>query len=59
MVSKENKDLRFEIIDEEDRRFTAQVFLNDEPMEKGYGFSKKKAEQDAAQKTYELLKLGK
>ena len=56
---KENKDLRFEIIDEEDRRFTAQVFLNDEPMEKGYGFSKKKAEQDAAQKTYELLKLGK
>ncbi len=55
---KENKDLRFEIIDEEDRRFTAQVFLNDEPMEKGYGFSKKKAEQDAAQKTYEQLNLG-
>ena len=55
---KENKDLRFEIIDEEDRRFTAQVFLNDEPMEKGFGFSKKKAEQDAAQKTYETLKLG-
>ncbi len=55
---KENKDLRFEIIDEEDRRFTAQVFLNDEPMEKGFGFSKKKAEQDAAQKTYERLNLG-
>ncbi|MEO1255318.1 MAG: ribonuclease III [Bacteroidota bacterium] len=54
---KENKDLRFEIIDEEDRRFTAQVFLNDEPKEKGYGFSKKKAEQDAAQKTYEQLNL--
>ncbi len=55
---KENKNLRFEIIDEEDRKFTAQVFLNDESMEKGYGFSKKKAEQDAAQKTYEQLALG-
>lgn len=55
---KENKDLRFEIIDEEDRKFTAQIFLNDQPMAKGFGFSKKKAEQDAAQKTYEQLKLG-
>ncbi|MEQ9468370.1 MAG: ribonuclease III [Ekhidna sp.] len=54
---KENKDLRFEIIDEEDRKFTAQVFLNDAPMAKGFGFSKKKAEQDAAQKTYEQLNL--
>ncbi|WP_425392250.1 ribonuclease III [Ekhidna sp.] len=55
---KENKDLRFEIISEADRKFTAQVFLNDDAMEKGYGFSKKKAEQDAAQKTYEKLNLG-
>ncbi|MEP0274497.1 ribonuclease III [Ekhidna sp.] len=54
---KENKDLRFEIINEEDRKFTAQVFLNETPMEIGYGFSKKKAEQDAAQKTYEKLNL--
>ncbi|MEP1031974.1 ribonuclease III [Ekhidna sp.] len=55
---KENKDLRFEIIDEEDRKFTAQVFINDQAMSKGFGFSKKKAEQDAAQKTYEQLNLG-
>lgn len=55
---KENKDLRFEIIDDENRKFTAQIFLNDEPMAKGFGFSKKKAEQDAAQKTYEELNLG-
>ncbi len=54
---KENKDLRFEIISEEDRKFTAQVFVNDQAMAKGFGFSKKKAEQDAAQKTYEQLNL--
>lgn len=54
---KENKELRFEIIDEEDRKFTAQVFLNDSPMSQGFGFSKKKAEQDAARKTYEQLNL--
>lgn len=56
---KENKDLRFEIISEEDRKFTAQVFLDDAAMSQGFGFSKKKAEQDAARKTYEQLNLGK
>lgn len=54
---KENKDLRFEIISEEDRKFTAQIFINDQPMAQGFGFSKKKAEQDAAQKTYAQLNL--
>ena len=54
---KGNKDLRFEIINEEDRKFTAQVFLDNEAMAKGFGFSKKKAEQDAARKTYEDLNL--
>lgn len=54
---KENKELRFEIISEEDRRFTAQVFINDAAMAKGFGYSKKKAEQDAAQKTYDQLNL--
>lgn len=56
---KENQDLRFEIINEEDRKFTAQVFLNDQPKAQGFGFSKKKAEQDAARKTYEDLNLEK
>lgn len=55
---KSTKDLRFEIIAEEDRKFTAQVFLDNTPMAKGFGFSKKKAEQDAAMKTYEELNLG-
>ena len=54
---KGNKDLRFEIIDDEDRKFTAQVFLDGEPLAKGFGFSKKKAEQDAARKSYEELNL--
>jgi ribonuclease-3 len=54
---KENIELRFEIIDEEDRKFTAQVFLDGKPKSKGYGFSKKKAEQDAARKTYLQLNL--
>ena len=54
---KENIALRFDIVDEEDRKFTAQVFLNDKPKSKGFGFSKKKAEQDAARKTYQQLNL--
>lgn len=54
---RENQHLRFQIISEEDRRFTAQVYLNDQAMGLGQGFSKKKAEQEAAQKTYEVLKL--
>ena len=54
---KENKKLRYEIINSEHRKFTAHVFLDDKPMAQGVGFSKKKAEQDAAHKTYEQLKL--
>ncbi|MEP0369154.1 MAG: ribonuclease III [Cyclobacteriaceae bacterium] len=61
-AQKEDKDLKFEIIqhNEETRnkQFVAQVFIDEEPMEKGYGFSKKKAEQDAAQKTLDELDLG-
>lgn len=54
---KENKTLRFETVNDEERKFTAQVFLNDKPQAKGFGLSKKKAEQDAAQKTFLLLNL--
>jgi ribonuclease-3 len=58
---KEDRDLRFEIIqhneDSKNKQFIAQVFIDDEPMSKGYGFSKKKAEQDAAQKTLDELDL--
>ena len=58
---KENKSIRFEIIqsneDARDKQFISQIFIDDKPLEKGYGFSKKKTEQDAAQKTLELLKI--
>jgi ribonuclease III len=49
------KSVRFEILEMKRNRntkeFTSQVFINDEPAGKGFGASKKKAEQDAAQKT--------
>lgn len=58
---KENHEVRFEIIsvktDKHHREFTAQVFVDDKPLGKGFGHSKKKAEQDAAQKSCELLDL--
>ncbi|UII29437.1 ribonuclease III [Fulvivirga maritima] len=58
---KENKELKFEIIgvkaEKQHREFTAQVYIDDEPMATGVGASKKKAEQNAAQKTCEILKL--
>ncbi|MFY0690113.1 MAG: ribonuclease III [Cyclobacteriaceae bacterium] len=56
---KENKNLIFEIIEVKEskklKQFTAQVIIDDEPMEVGHGLSKKKAEQDAARKTLELI----
>lgn len=56
---KMNKELRFEIISEEDRKFTAQVYVDDKAYSLGFGMSKKKAEQDAALKTYDQLNLSK
>lgn len=60
-AQKESKDLRFEIIqtndDARDKQFVSQVFIDDIPFGKGFGYSKKKAEQDAAQKTLDQLKI--
>ena len=60
-AQKENRELKFEIVDIEEvnhlKKFTAQVMLEDEPIGTGYGLSKKKAEQDAAQKSLDLLKI--
>lgn len=56
---RENRNLTFQIVDENQRnehgQFVAQIFIDGEAYEKGYGFSKKKAEQDAARKTIERL----
>jgi len=60
-AQKENRDLKFEIVGIQEvnhlKKFTAQVLLEDEPLGTGYGLSKKKAEQDAAQKSCDMLKI--
>jgi ribonuclease III len=57
-----NKEIRFEILDVKKggrhmREFSAQVFIGEQPYGLGYGLTKKKAEQDAAMKTCELLSI--
>ncbi len=58
---REGKDVRFEIVNVKKGRnhkeFTAQVLVDNEAKGTGYGNSKKKAEQDAALKTCEMLNL--
>lgn len=60
-AQREGKDVRFEIINvkkaKNHKEFTAQVMVDNEGMGTGYGNSKKKAEQDAALKTCEMLSL--
>jgi ribonuclease III len=60
-AQREGKDVRFEILDVKKGRnhkeFTAQVYVDNQAKGTGYGNSKKKAEQDAALKTCEMLKL--
>jgi ribonuclease-3 len=58
---REGRAVRFEIISVQKgklhKEFTAQVFVDDTAIGKGYGNSKKKAEQDAAFKACEQLNL--
>ncbi|MEQ8243297.1 ribonuclease III [Fulvivirga sp.] len=58
---KENAELRFDVLgtktNSQHKEFTAEVIVNNETMGKGYGYNKKKAEQDAAQKTLVMLGL--
>lgn len=60
-AQREGKDVRFEILNVKKGRnhkeFTAQVLVDNEAKGTGYGNSKKKAEQDAAFKTCEMLNL--
>lgn len=57
---RQGKSVRFEMLEmkrnKSQKEFTAQVMMDEQLYEKGYGASKKKAEQDAAQKT--CLALG-
>lgn len=58
---REGKEIRFEIIaikkGKNHKEFTAQVSVDSKPMGTGFGNSKKKAEQDAAFKTCEMLSI--
>ncbi|HNP20351.1 MAG TPA: ribonuclease III [Fulvivirga sp.] len=60
-TQRENKELQFEIISVKDEKhhkeFVAEVLIDNKAMGKGFGYNKKKAEQDAAQKTLVLLGL--
>lgn len=55
------KEVRFELLNvkkgKNHKEFTAQVIVDNEPKGTGFGNSKKKAEQDAALKTCEMLNL--
>jgi ribonuclease-3 len=58
---REGKNIRFEIVEvkkaKNRKEFTAQVMIDNEAKGTGYGNNKKKAEQDAAFKTIELLQI--
>lgn len=60
-AQREGKEVKFEIVNvkkgKNHKEFTAQVIVDNEPKGQGYGNSKKKAEQDAAFKTCEMLEL--
>jgi ribonuclease-3 len=55
------KEIKFEILSVKNGRsskeFSAQVIIAEQPYGLGYGYTKKKAEQDAAQKTCEILNI--
>lgn len=60
-AQKENKEIRFDIEEKNSgsmyREFSAKLFINDEHVGSGMGFSKKKAEQDASQKACITLNI--
>ena len=60
-AQREGIEVRFEIVNvkkgKNHKEFTAQVVVDQDPRGTGYGNSKKKAEQDAAFKTCEMLNL--
>ncbi len=58
---KENRNVSFKVVevdtDKHYKRFEASVILDKKTIKKGYGLTKKKAEQDAAEKSCQLLKI--
>ena len=60
-AQRNSKEIKFEILNVKNGRnnkeFSAQVFIAEQPYGLGYGYTKKKAEQDAAQKTCDMLSI--
>lgn len=60
-AQRENKEIRFEILEERGsrhhREFISQLFVDEAPYAQGNGFTKKKAEQSAAEKACQQLDL--
>ncbi len=58
---RENKEVKFEILEvkgyNHHKEFVAQVIVDNEPVGKGAGYSKKRAEQDAAEKSCAILNI--
>lgn len=58
-AQKEKKQLRFdakeEILKNNERKFTVTIYINDTPVSSGVDYSKKKAEQQAAEKAFGLI----
>lgn len=58
---KENKSLRFEVEEQDNqqhfKKFEAKVFVGKKEISKGHGLSKKKAEQNAAEKSCQILNI--
>jgi ribonuclease III len=54
------KEIRFEVEEIKkgrNKEFSAHVFIDEQPYGQGFGYTKKKAEQDAAEKTCTLLSI--
>lgn len=60
-IQRENKNIKFNIINEQGHNhlkiFTSQIEIDQSPICSGIGYSKKKAEQAAAEKACEILKI--
>jgi len=60
-AQKENHAIRFELLGIKETRnhkeFTVEIYIDNKPIRKGFGYNKKKAEQDAAQKSCEILNI--
>ncbi len=60
-TQRQSKSVRFEMLEvsrsRNQKEFSVQVFIDNLPFSTGYGYTKKKAEQDAAMKTCEQLNI--